>query len=699
MGALTMQETTEPTAASTPAAPRTDRLELVKELGRGSIGVVHKARNPQLGRVIALRQFEVPQWLDDVNDLIKLVLAEARGASALDHANIARLYTCGYKGFTIFMTSEFIEGKSLKELTASRTLELPEILVLAKQLCAALDYAHEKGVFHQLLNPSNIKVMPNGTLKVLDFGLLRDKHLLSQTPAKKLENEPYLSPEQVKNKPPDRPANLFSAATILYELYTARNPFAGMHLGEVDRAITDVTPHPLNMAHTRVPAAISAVILKALSKAPTERYASGKQLAAALEDAMKLEPVRAVAPSPAKPLTASTAQPHPKAPVGEASRPRPQNTASASGAGPGTAKVAALPPPTAARAQVRSMNQWKLVGAVVGCLCVVALLAFLFQRKPTDLADTSEVPPVASSKPGKTSAPAPAPEPTPEPTPAPVTVEPQAVPAEPLEPLETLPDPPQFRRGKNPRSRRVATPAATIPAEGQIIISSIPTEATVQIEGLSQSWRTPQTIGSLAPGTYKITVSKPGYASDVRNVEVGAGNRLAVNVRLNVTKGFLNIAGSPAGASVLIDGKDTGKITPASFMLDPAVHKIVLRKSGYLDSGTDIQLAAGQTVGYSPSLMVAGRTDNIKIVGGAMARVFSGGGSSQGKARIEIKSDPKGAQVIINGTQLQKTTPVDVQVDAGNYDITLQKDGYKAVHENTIVGIEDRIKIDKTLSR
>src|SRR6516162_9385567 len=134
-----MQETTDTAISNTPPTPRTDRLELVKELGRGSIGVVHKAKNPQQGRVSALRQFEVPQWLDDVNELLNRILAEARAGSALDHPNIARLYTCGYKGFTVFMTAEFIEGQSLKEIMAARPLELAEILPLAKQLCAALD--------------------------------------------------------------------------------------------------------------------------------------------------------------------------------------------------------------------------------------------------------------------------------------------------------------------------------------------------------------------------------------------------------------------------------------------------------------------------------------------------------------------------------------------------------------------------------
>src|SRR5262245_20506217 len=222
-----MQETTDTAILNTPPAPRTDRLELVKELGRGSIGVVHKAKNAQQGRVIALRKFEVPEWLDDVNDLLKRILAEARAASTLDHPNIARLYTCGYKDFTVFMTAEFIERQTLKDLMATRTPEMAEVLVMAKQLCAALDIAHDKGVFHHFLNPSNIKVLPDGTLKVLDFGLIKEKNLLSQTPTKKLENEPYLSPEELKGKGPDRTANLFSAATILYQLYTARNPFAG----------------------------------------------------------------------------------------------------------------------------------------------------------------------------------------------------------------------------------------------------------------------------------------------------------------------------------------------------------------------------------------------------------------------------------------------------------------------------------------
>jgi serine/threonine-protein kinase len=570
-----------------------------------------------------------------------------------------------------------------------------------------LDYAHSKGVFHHFLNPSNIKVLPDGTLKLLDFGLLCDKNLLSQAPAKKLANEPYLSPEQLKGKPLDRAANLFSAATILYELYTGRIPFWGKHLGEVDRAILDVNPNPLNLAHPRVSLAISSVILKALSKSPRERFLSGQQLVDALEAAaMKIEPVRINSQPDAKPVAPSG--PATDAEPWEGYNPPPRSVAS-----PTPTKLPPVtPPPTTVWVQVgTSTTQWKLVGGVVACLVVVAALAAYFQRKP---GSSQEPPPQAKSQkaaPVQTAPPAAVATPSGEASPVadanPATAGAELAPED-IHALDTFATPSVLtspKRGKSARVRRAAAPKVpTGPQQGELVVSSVPADATVEIEGLAgQSWNTPQTIGALSPRNYKLTFSKPGYAPEVRTVQVSAGNRIGVDVRLNAVKGWLTVAGSPAGASVLIDGRETGKMTPATFMLDPATHNVSLRKAGYLDTGSQIQLAAGQTTSYSPTLLVAGRTDNIRIVGGGMGmgmgKIFGGAGSSQGKARIEIKSEPKGAQVIVNGTPLQKTTPLEIQVEAGNYDIILQKEGYKAVHESAIVGIEDRVKIERTLSR
>jgi hypothetical protein len=190
----------------------------------------------------------------------------------------------------------------------------------------------------------------------------------------------------------------------------------------------------------------------------------------------------------------------------------------------------------------------------------------------------------------------------------------------------------------------------------------------------------------------------PGYGVETRTVQVSGGARTPLDVRLNAVKGFITIAGSPAGAEVFINDRDTGKVTPIQFMVEPGTQNVTVRKAGFLDANTELKVVAGQSVNYAPSLMVAGRTDNIQLVGGSRVGKMFGGSSASGKARIEIKSEPKGAQVTVNGTPLQKTTPLEIQVEPGSYDITIQKDGYKPVRENAIVGIDDRVKIDKALS-
>jgi serine/threonine protein kinase len=697
------------TATATAVAPRTDRLELVKELPRGSVGVVHHARNPQQNRSVALRKFEVPEWLDDVNGLLQKILAEARAASALDHPNIAKLYTCGYKDFTVFMTAEFVEGENLKEVMAKRQPEMSQVLQLAKQLLAALDHAHSKGVFHNFLNPTNIKVLPDGTIKLLDFGLLRDKNLLTQSPTKKLENEPYLSPEQVKNKPQDRAGNIFNAATIIYQMYTARSPFHGPHLGEVDRCITDVDPHPMQMAHPRVPEAISRVVLKALSKNPADRFGSGQQFFTALEEAAKAEPMARANATGSMPAyqggpgpnasQAFKAIPGPSASQAFKAMPGPSASQTFKAIPSGSAsQVIKAPTPgtvgttymagekTAARKPVSTANHWKVVAAVVGGLCLIVVLALVFQRHPAEQEDAA----APSSSQGAPNPPAPFSRQA-----AQATQGTQAAPEVPGKAHTT-----SAHASKTARYAPAAPVAPPAPSEGQLIVSSMPMGATVEIEGhAGQSWKAPQTVPGLSAGTYKVTFNMPGYATETRSVQVAGGARTPIDVRMTAVKGFVTVASKPAGAQIWINGKDTGKVTPIEFLVEPGAQSIVVRKPGFLDATTDLKLVAGQSVNYAPSLMAAGRTDNIKLVGsGGVGKLFGNNGNGSGMAQIEIKTEPKGAQVTVNGTPLQKATPLAIKVEAGNYDITIQKDGFKPIHESAIVGADDRIKIDRALA-
>jgi eukaryotic-like serine/threonine-protein kinase len=701
------------TATNAAAAPRTDRLELVKELPRGSVGVVHQARNPQQNRSVVLRKFEVPEWLDDVSGLLQKILAEARAASALDHPNIAKLHTCGYKDFTVFMTAEFVEGETLKEFMAKRQPEMSEALQLAKQLLSALDHANNKGVFHNFLNPTNIKVLTDGTIKLLDFGLLRDKNLMTQSPTKKLENEPYLSPEQVKNRPQERAGNIFTAASIIYQLYTARSPFHGPHLGEVDRGITDVDPHPMQMAHPRVPEQISKVVLKALSKNPADRYGSGQQFFAALEEAAKSQPLpranstgsmpayQGPGPNASQSMKAAPgpnasqtfkAMPGPNA--SQTFKPIPSASASqvVKSPTPGTVGTTYMAgEKTVARGKpVSTANHWKVVAAVVGGLCLIVVLALLFQRHPAEQEDST----AASSSQAAANAAAPFSHLPGKAQSAPA----QSAPAQQEEPGKARVT--SAHAGKAARYASAAPVAPPAPTEGQLIVSSMPIGATVEIEGhAGQSWKAPQTVQGLAAGTYKVTFNMPGYATETRNVQVTGGARMPIDVRMTAVKAFVTVASKPVGAQILINGKDTGKVTPIEFLVEPGTQSIVVHKQGFLDATTELKLVAGQSVNYAPSLMAAGRTDNIRLVGsGGVGKIFGNNGNGSGMAQIDIRTEPKGAQVIVNGTPLQKTTPLAIQVEAGNYDITIQKDGFKPIHENAIVGVDDRIKIDRSLS-
>ena len=257
---------------------------------------------------------------------------------------------------------------------------------------------------------------------------------------------------------------------------------------------------------------------------------------------------------------------------------------------------------------------------------------------------------------------------------------------------------PRMSRQRISKAGPAPAPVSASTADGQLTVSSEPEGATFSIEGrTTQAWKTPQMVGSLAPAVYRVTVSKPGYSTETRNIQVVSGRGVSLDVKLNALKATLNVGGTPIGARIVIDGKETGKFSPAEFTLDPAVHTVSLHREGFFDSTGEVKLSAGQTLNYSPSMTPAGRTDNIKVVGG-FKKLF-GKGSSGGMARLEIRSDPKGAQVSINGTVLPKPTPVEIQVEPGNYQITLEKDGFKPVHKTISAQLDDKLKIDEQLSK
>jgi eukaryotic-like serine/threonine-protein kinase len=249
-------------------------------------------------------------------------------------------------------------------------------------------------------------------------------------------------------------------------------------------------------------------------------------------------------------------------------------------------------------------------------------------------------------------------------------------------------------RAKN--NRKKTAPAAPTVVPGQLAIDSTPQGAQVQVDGRTDpSWVTPFTLPGLGAGQHTITVSKAGYSTDTRNVDVASGNKAFVTSHLSQLMATLAVSSSPGGANVYVDGKDTGKLTPAQVSVDKGQHVVLVRKSGYIDETTNAQFVLGQAVSFSPTLRALGNVDDIKTVG-KMNKLF-GGKDAQGMGAVSIKTQPKGAQVAVNQHMLDKDTPVNFVLDPGNYVVDITMSGYASVHKVITVDKGGKAVIDEVL--
>jgi len=250
-------------------------------------------------------------------------------------------------------------------------------------------------------------------------------------------------------------------------------------------------------------------------------------------------------------------------------------------------------------------------------------------------------------------------------------------------------------RGKNGR-KKPAPAADPLIVPGQMALDSTPQGAQVQIDGKTDpSWITPFTLTGLNAGSHTITVSKPGYSTDTRNVDVVSGGKSFVVSHLNQLMATLSVASTPSGANVYVDGKDTGKLTPAQVSVDKGQHIVLVRKSGFIDETTNAQFILGQTVNFSTTLRPLGNVDDIKTVG-KMKKLF-GGKEAQGMGTVTVKTQPKGAQVAINQHMMEKSSPVEIMLDPGNYIVDISLSGYAPIHKVITVDKGGKAVIDEVM--
>ena len=274
---------------------------ILEQIGAGGMGVVYRAHDEQLERDVAIKVLPPGTLADETAR--KHFRKEALALARLNHPNIETIFEFGTESGMDFLVTEYIPGQSLDEKLTAGPLDEKEVVQLGTQLADAVSAAHEQGMIHRDLKPGNLRLTPDGRLKLLDFGLARltqPEHTigpvsnLSQTVGVR-GTLPYMAPEHLCGHPVDARSDVWAMGTVLYEMATGHRPFPQTEAGELMVAILQLPPPLPRSINPKISAELENVILKALSKRPTERYPSARDVGAELR---KLYEVSAPARQP-----------------------------------------------------------------------------------------------------------------------------------------------------------------------------------------------------------------------------------------------------------------------------------------------------------------------------------------------------------------------------------------------------------------
>jgi TolB-like protein/tRNA A-37 threonylcarbamoyl transferase component Bud32/Flp pilus assembly protein TadD len=280
---------------------------ILEHLGGGGMGVVYKAEDAKLHRVVALK-FLAAELTKNASAKERF-LHEARAASALDHPNICTIYEVDetLEG-QLYLAMAFYDGETLEERIYRGPLPPAEAIGIALQVARGLGRAHETGIIHRDIKPANIIITPRGEAKIVDFGLAKLAGQVGLTRNGSSMGTPtYMSPEQADGKPVDARTDIWSLGVVLYEMVTGKKPFVGEHLQLILQALLHTEPEPPTWIVPTIPKALERVIAGCLKKDPDERYPSCQALIAALAPLLESSQEVTLGPTPALQRAAATA--------------------------------------------------------------------------------------------------------------------------------------------------------------------------------------------------------------------------------------------------------------------------------------------------------------------------------------------------------------------------------------------------------
>ncbi|HEV2493998.1 MAG TPA: protein kinase [Terriglobia bacterium] len=530
------------------------RYQIVRELGRGAMGVVYEGFDPVIGRTVAIKTMLLEGLSpSEYEEYQKRFQREAQAAGVLSHPNIVTVHDFGEDNGVLYLAMEFLRGMSLQDLLGrGKVLPIEGIIRLYDQVCSALDQAHAHQIVHRDMKPANIMILENGVVKVTDFGIAR---VLSagtgMTRVGQVVGTPsYMSPEQVRGLPVDGRSDIFSLGVILYLLLTGQKPFDGPSLTTVIYKIVNEEPAPLSSLDPAIHPNLGAIVAKALAKDPNRRYQTCGALAADLRNYKTL----------GQPGNGSTTGSETTAPAARAA---------GSALAPGATKPVELPRAAASQIEARVAQQaastaeaatpaprrssMTLAILAVGTLGLVAAFGGYFLRgyhtsqgAPQNAAPTSA--PAAGAPVPSTAAPAPV-----TPTLAPTSTATQPTSAPQLPTAEATPPP--TKAGEAPLKRAPVRTEASSGAGRE----TRPSSRTSQKAGAASETKPPEAKAETAPAPQPPS-------SPV--VSASATSQVIIETK-------------PPGFDVFIDGKNYGRSDqPVVANITPGQHVLSIRQNG-----------------------------------------------------------------------------------------------------------------------
>ena len=576
---------------------RIGRYKIVRELGRGAMGVVYHAIDPNIGRPVAIKTIQLANVRNpgEQERLRERLFREARSAGMLSHPSIVTIYDVEQQDEMAFIAMEYVDGPTLDQLlSAPRPIEPERMFRLLAQTAAALDYAHQKGIVHRDIKPANIMIAADGTAKITDFGIAKITTSEQLTMTGSIVGTPhYMSPEQVQGQPVDGRSDQFSLAVIAYEMLTGEKPYTGEHLTTVVYKIVAEEPVPPHTLNATLVGPIEDVLYKGLAKKPGGRFATCHEFVRTLE--------KACASSRAwKTLARGGALNEPTlvdAPRGGVNLPpaRSPRRGEETGANP--------------RGERSRLGFLPFLAAILMAAALLALIGW--QAAPSWLMGGGRGRAAASRTPASEKLPATtaadskraaAQEPAAERKPSPIATAPvqaageETKPAEePAKPLDAAAKLPVTVAAQSPAvipARRTTRAALPEPAEVTVITS--PAGATATIDGRRETTCSTPCSLDAAPGRHTVSIAMAGYQSEHRDVAVGSGPLELPMVILRTMQGTLWITSSPAGAAITINGKRFPQTTPAQIPLPPGAYRVLVEKDG--DQNTSaLEIRNGET--------------------------------------------------------------------------------------------------------